>query len=252
MKDTIDLKTIARILLDKIVWIIISAVVVGALSYAYTAFLVTPTYTSSAKMHVQGMSNVAPDEGSVSTGEVSIRLKIVPVYKEKLDSNDYREYLYDALWEDGVKIPASAGVKIHVSTNEDVTDVLYISVNTTDPELSYLICNKITEITPDVVAPMYVGYTLATLDSARVPTVPASPNIRTNTILGVLIGLVLSCGVIIVLHLLDNTIKESDRVTETTKLRFMGEIPDMNETFKGGYSYYKYSEHISGGRGGKR
>ena len=252
MKDTIDLKTIARILLDKLVWILISAVVVGALSYAYSAFLITPTYTSSAKMHVQGMSNMEPDSDSVSTGEVSIRLKIVPVYKEKLDSNDYREYLYNALWEDGVQIPASAGVQINVATNEDVPDVLYISVNTTDPELSYQICNKITEITPEVVAPMYVGYTLAKLASASVPSSPASPNVRTNTILGVLIGIVLSCGIIIVVHLLDNTIKESERVTETTKLRFMGEIPDMNDTFKGGYSYYKYSEHITGGKGGRR
>ena len=252
MKDTIDLKTIARILLDKIVWIILSAVVAGALSYAYSTFFITPTYTSYAKMHVQGMSNAEPEEGSVSTGEVSIRLKIVPVYKEKLDSNDYREYLYKELWDDGVKIPASAAVNIHVSTNEEVTDVLYISVNTTDPKLSYEICNKITEITPDVVAPMYIGYTLATLDSARVPASPASPNIRTNTILGVLVGIVLSCGIIIVIHLLDNTIKESDRVTESTKLRFMGEIPDMNDSFKGGYTYYKYSEHISDRKGGRR
>ena len=252
MKDTIDLKTIARLLLDKIVWILISAVVVGALSYAYSAFLIAPTYTSSAKMHVQGMSNMDMESDSVSTGEVSIRLKIVPVYKEKLDSYDYREYLYQALWDDGVQIPASANVRISVSTNEDVSDVLYISVNTTDPELSYLICNKITEIAPDVVAPMYVGYTLAKSDSARVPSSPASPNIQTNTFLGVLVGLVLSCGIIIIVHMMDNTVRESARVTETTKLRFMGEIPDMNDTFKGGYTYYKYSEQISERKGGRR
>ncbi len=251
MKDTIDLKTIAQILLDKIVWIIVSAIVVGALSYAYSAFLITPTYTSFAKMHVQGMNNNMESD-SVSTGEVSIRLRIVPVYKEKLNSNDYRASLYKALLEDGVEIPASAAVKINVSTNQEVTDVLYISVNTTDPELSYLICNKITEITPDIVAPMYIGYTLAKLDSARMPVTPASPDVRTNTILGVLIGIVLSCGIIILIYLLDNTIKESDRVTETTKLRFMGEIPDMNDTFKGGYTYYKYSEHVFDGKGGRQ
>ena len=138
MKDTIDLKTIAKLLLDKIVWILISAVLAGALSYAYSSFLITPTYTSSAKMYVQGIGNT--DTDSVSTGEVSIRLKIVPVYKEKLSSNDYRKYLYNALLTDGVEIPKSANVNIRVATNESVSDVLYVSVNSTDPKLSNLIC----------------------------------------------------------------------------------------------------------------
>ncbi len=247
MKDTIDLKSIVRILMDKILWILASAIVLGAAAYAYSEFAMVPTYTASTKMYVQGSSL---GEDTLSSSDVSIRLRIVPAYQEKLNSNDYRELLYKKLGEDGVKVTSEHQVQIYIGTNEEVMDVLYISVNTTDPELSYLICEKITEITPETVVSMYPGFTLEKLDSARVPSSPASPNVQTNTILGILIGIVLSCGVIIVLHMLDNTVRDSERVTEVTKLRFMGEIPDMNETFKGGYSYYKYGPSMNkqGGR----
>ena len=248
-KDTIDLKNIVHLLVQKVVWILISCFVCGAIAYVYSAFVMTPTYTSQAKMYVQGSSAEAE---SVSSADVSIRLRIVPAYQEKLSSNDFRDLLYDALKQDGIEVRKEDQMEILVSTNEMVADALYISVNTTDPKLSYLICDKITEIAAETVAPMYAGFTLDKLDSARQPVNPASPNVRTNTILGVLIGMVLSCGAIILIYMLDTTIKDADSVTEMTELRFMGDIPDMNESFKGGYSYYKYSGHSSGAQGGKK
>lgn len=247
MKDTIDLKSIVHLVIQKIWWILICCIVCGAIAYVYSAFAMTPTYMSQAKMYVQGSS---ADEGSVSSADVSIRLRIVPAYRDKLSSNDFRDVLYKELKADGVEIRKADEVDIQITTNEEVADALYISVTTTDPKLSYLICDKITLIAADAVSPMYAGFTLDKLDSARQPVSPVSPNVRTNTILGILIGFVLSCGAVILIYMLDNTIKDVDRVTELTKLRFMGDIPDMNENFKGGYSYYKYTNHTSGTQGG--
>ncbi len=249
MKDTIDLKSIVHLVIQKIGWILITCVVCGAIAYVYSAFVMTPTYMSQAKMYVQGSS---ADAENVSSADVSIRLRIVPAYQEKLSSNDFRDVLYKELKADGVEIRKADEVDIQITTNEAVADALYISVNTTDPELSYLICDKITLIAADTVSPMYAGFTLDKLDSARQPVSPVSPNVRMNTILGVLIGFVLSCGAVILIYMLDNTIKDVDRVTELTKLRFMGDIPDMNENFKGGYSYYKYTSHSSRTQGGNK
>lgn len=248
MKDTIDLKSIVHLLLNKIVWILISCVLGGVLAYGYSTLAMTPTYTSYAKMYVQGSS---AEQDTVSSADVSIRLRIVPVYQEKLSSNDFTKSLYNSLKEDGVQITKNDHVRIRIATNETVADALYVSVASSDPELSYLVCNQITDMAADTVAPMYAGFTLDMLDSASKPVAPSSPNVRTNTILGILVGLVLSCGIVILFYMLDTTIKDADHVTELTKLRFMGDIPDMNENFKGGYSYYKYAGSTSGKQGGR-
>ena len=249
MKDTIDLKSIVHLLLNKIVWILISCVLGGVIAYGYSTLMVTPTYTSYAKMYVQGSSAEAE---TVSSADVSIRLRIVPAYQEKLSSNDFKDSLYASLKESGVKITKKDQVRIRITTNETVADALYISVASADPEIAYLVCDQITAMAADTVSPMYAGFTLDMLDSARLPVAPSSPNVRTNLILGVLIGLVLSCGIVVLFYMLDTTIKDADHVTEVTKLRFMGDIPDMNENFKGGYSYYKYAGNSSGTQGGRR
>ena len=248
-KDTIDLKSIARLLVQNILWILLSCFVCGIIAYAYSAFVMTPTYASQATMYVQGSS---ADAENVSSADVSIRLRIVPAYQEKLSSNDFRTALYEALEKDGVQIHKEDQVDIRISTNDSVADALYISVNSADSRLSYLICNKITAIAAEAVSPMYAGFTLDKLDSARHMKDPVSPNVRTNTILGLLIGAVLSCGVIILIYMLDTTVKDADRVAELTKLRFMGDIPDMNENFKGGYSYYKYADRSTEKQGGSK
>ncbi len=249
MKDTIDLKSIVHLLLNKIVWILISCFLGGVIAYGYSTWVITPTYTSYAKMYVQGSSAEAD---TVSSTDVSIRLRIVPAYQEKLSSNDFKDLLYNSLKEDGTKVGKKDQVRIRIATNDVVADALYISVNSTNPELSYLVCDRITTMAADAVAPMYAGFTLDKLDSARQPVAPTSPNVRTNTILGLLISFVLSCGIVILFYMLDTTIRDAEHVAELTKLRFMGDIPDMNESFKGGYSYYKYTGYSSGKQGGQQ
>ncbi len=249
MKDTIDLKSIVHLLLNKIVWILVSCFLGGFIAYGYSTWVMTPTYTSYAKMYVQGSG---ADAGTVSANDVSIRLRIVPAYQEKLSSNDFRDLLHNSLKEEGVKISKNDQVRIHIATNEMVADALYISVSSTNSEIAYLVCDRITTMAADAVAPMYAGFTLDKLDSARQPVAPTSPNVRTNTILGLLIGLVLSCGIVVLFYMLDSTIRDAEHVAELTKLRFMGDIPDMNESFKGGYSYYKYAGYSSGKQGGQQ
>lgn len=249
MKDTIDLKSIVRILMDKILWILASVFVLGAIVYVYSAFAMTPTYTATAKLYVQG---TVSSEEAVSSAEVAIRQRIIPLYQQALSGYDNLDRLSEQLKTEGTLISTQTlrGC-VQIATDDVALDVLHVTVSTSDPTLSYRICNQLTEMAPQLVGSMVSGYTLEVLDSARRPSSPSSPNIMMNVILGVLVGLVLSCGVIIVLHMIDNTIKDSDRVTEVTQLRFMGEIPDMNESFKGGYSYYKYGGKSGSGQGGR-
>jgi capsular polysaccharide biosynthesis protein len=59
-----------------------------------------------------------------------------------------------------------------------------------------------------------------------------------NGIIGALVGLVLSVGVIIAIYMFDKSIKSGDELEKLTGIRYLGDIPDINDSFKG--SKYEY------------
>ena len=71
-----------------------------------------------------------------------------------------------------------------------------------------------------------------------------------NMVLGAAAGFILSCAVIIAIYLLDRSIKNGEDLEKLSGVRYLGEIPDINETFKGGDKYYSSYSHQSGERSG--
>ena len=61
-------------------------------------------------------------------------------------------------------------------------------------------------------------------------------SINRYTLIGLLIGLVLSAGIVILAHLLDNTIRTGDDLRTRFDYPILGEIPDFESAeSKGGY-----------------
>lgn len=65
----------------------------------------------------------------------------------------------------------------------------------------------------------------AMVDSAQVPTVPFSPSVIRNTILGTLLGLFLGAGLAVLYDRLTNTVKTKDDLREKLGLAPLGAIP---------------------------
>ena len=64
-----------------------------------------------------------------------------------------------------------------------------------------------------------------TVEKAIVPKLPSSPNVRKNTIMGGLLGAVAAAAVIILLHLMDDTIKNEEDVRKYLQLNTLASIP---------------------------
>lgn len=69
-------------------------------------------------------------------------------------------------------------------------------------------------ILPDRIAEILDGSSARIVDTAVLPTQKASPNNTKNAAIGMMLGLVLSCGVIVVLDLMNDTIRDEDYLTE--------------------------------------
>ena len=62
-------------------------------------------------------------------------------------------------------------------------------------------------------------------EKAVTPKAPSSPNLLKNTAMGGLIGAVLAIAVIVVMYLMDDTIKTEEDVRKYLQLNTLAEIP---------------------------
>ncbi len=72
------------------------------------------------------------------------------------------------------------------------------------------------------------------VDRALVPTVPVKPNKRLSVTLAFVLGIMLGCGVAILLDMLDNTVKRPEEVEEKLHAPLLGALP-LHKTGKDGF-----------------
>ena len=101
------------------------------------------------------------------------------------------------------------------------------------------ITNTIARLLPDKIATIVDGASVRVVDYAVVPVEKSSPSNSKNAMIGAALGFVLSCAVIVVMYLLDDTIHSEEYLTQTYEYPVLAGIPDLHaKTSKAGY-YYK-------------
>ena len=71
-----------------------------------------------------------------------------------------------------------------------------------------------------------------------VPTAPVKPNKRLSVTLAFILGIMLGCGIAILLDILDNTIKNPDDVQEKLNVPLLGSIPRQKGDKAGNFAQY--------------
>lgn len=71
------------------------------------------------------------------------------------------------------------------------------------------------------------------IEEGEVPTIQTSPSTKKNVLIGALAGLVLSAGIIILLTLMDDTIKSEEDIENYLGLTTLASIPDRKDYITG-------------------
>ena len=129
------------------------------------------------------------------------------------------------------------------------TEIFYVEVTSPDPKEAETIANTIGQILPEKIASIVEGSSARIVDYAVVPARKASPSISKNTILGMLVGIVVACAIIIIRELMDDEIHNADYLMDTFDIPVLAVVPELtiNST---GSDYYEYGYGKSG-KGGK-
>ena len=223
-------------------WLIgICIVLCGAIFFTYSNFFVDEMYRSHASIYVdnkatqvletEGVENNTANLYDLTTAEM-----LVDTYIEILTSNGFFSTI-----EKNTDIPLSAGAMRSMTSYSRVeeTGVIHIYVTAPSPELANAICTAILDYANvQIMNIMEVG-SVKVIDNATMPTSTSSPNIPKNTMLGMIVGMLLSFGIIFLINYFDVHIKTVEDIENKYDLVVLGTIPNMftNNSSAGGAEY---------------
>lgn len=215
--DEIDLLELLQVLLQKL-WLIILCFLIGAsLAFGYTKIMVTPMYSASAQIYILTKTTSVTSLADLQLGsQISVDFatlaKTRPVIEmviEELDLN----YTYEQL----------AGM-VTIENPADTRFLKLTAVNA-DPGLARDIANSLANATADRIEYIMTTDRPKTVEDAITPKRPVSPNIMKNTAMGALVGAFLAALVIVMQHLLNDTIQTEEDVRKYLNLHTLAAVP---------------------------
>lgn len=232
----IDLIHIAKSVLPRAWIIVICSFLSAAIAFSIAAFAITPTYSSSIMLYVNNTSFSVGDLGfSISSSEISAAQSLVKTYTVLLKNRTTLEKVIEATgvtydWEELYEMIEASPV------NE--TEIMEVTVTSTDPNEAKKIANGIAKILPQRVSEIVEGSSMEVVDSAIAVNKKVAPNITKFTAIGFVIGVLLSVAALVVLALFDNTIHDEEYILNNYGYPILAKIPDLINTGTKKYSYY--------------
>lgn len=216
---TIDLIALFRAIWKKLPIVILVGVVCAFATLIGTKVLVTPKYTSVTKAYILSRQN---DNAGTTISDLQMSSTLTKDYIELAKSRPVLETAVSKLNLDmSLKELANS---ITVDVPQD-TRILQIAVENEDPETAKEIADTVREAVRDQIQEIMDVEAVNTVEEGNLPTVPSSPNMMKNTILGGLLGIIVAIGAIVLINVLDDTIKSQEEVEQYLDLNVLTLVP---------------------------
>lgn len=221
-----NISKILSLLLSKIQYIILIALIFAVASLGYTKLCVTEKYTSSAKFLV------IMDEDSSKTTEANFVKEAIHSYLEIFNTTKFFNEVAEAFnAQDRSKIYTASELKsmtsVQSSTNEDAP-AFTIRVTSSNPDICYDLANTVSSNMIKKATEYKALNRIELIDDPIKPIVPSSPDPINNTVAGFSIGLILSCALFIIFETLDKKIKNLEDITSAYDIPVLGVVPDTS------------------------
>ncbi len=233
----IDLLHLIKVLWKKAWIIILCSILLGAITFSYAFYFVTPQYESKAMMYVNNSSiSFGGTSLSISSGELSAAKTLLQIYIIILESRTTLETVIDIA---DLEYTYEELEKMVEATSVNGSEVFQIVATSEDPAEAELIVDTIVDVLPNRIAEIVDGSNVRLVDSAILPTERSSPSYTKFALIGLLLGFVGSCGIIVVIDLLDTTIRDDDYLFQRYNIPVLAVVPDANQKTSKSYAYYK-------------
>lgn len=216
----IDLLAFMKAVLSKWYLMIVFVIIGASIMSYYTDNYVVPTYRTSSKLFIS--EQVDSVISGVSTGDIALDSVLLRDYKELIKTSMVANMIIEELGLNVSIGQLTSNVQMTSSADSRFVNLSYVD---TDPVRAATIANKYSEILRIQAREVIGADNVQIIDLAPVPRYPFSPNKSRNMMMGGIGGLAVSFGLILLLFILDDKIKDDIDLENTTGLPVLGIIP---------------------------
>lgn len=220
----LDLLEIFGVLMSRLWLIILSGILFAGATGVFCKFVATPIYTSTTQLcilsnttSIASLSDLAI--GTQLTQDYIVVTKSRPVVEQVIENLEL-DMTYESL--------------LAVTTVENPTDtrILSISVTNPDPTLAKQIVDQYAQVSRKRIAKLMDINEPGIIEEGHVAERKTSPTTTKNAMIAGILGIILACAVVIIRHMLDDTIKSSDDVERYLGLNTLGILPIEENALK--------------------
>lgn len=213
----IDLGEVFLLLLNKAWLIILSAIVGGIVFLSYTYAFISPVYESQSMIYILTKST-----SITSLADLQVGTQLTNDYVVFIKSRPVLDKVIENLKLDMDYSQLSSKIAVH---NPNNTRILEIVVSDTNPEVAQMIVNELTDVACERVAVVMNTEAPSIVDYGHVATSPSSPSKVKNTAIGAILFMFVTCAIIIIAYMMNDTIHSSEDVEKYLGLNTLGTIP---------------------------
>ena len=220
-EDQIDLMEVFFALKRRILIILATAFLFGTAAFCYSKYMITPLYTSTASILV-----LTKETTITSMADLQFGSQLKGDYKILMTSRSVLEQVIENM---GLNTSYGALRGAIAVDNPEDTRIMRVSVTNPDPVLARDIVNELAKVSAE-----FIGETMEVsppkiIEEGVVPTAKTSPNNRDKATKGFLLGLVLSAGIVVLMTLMDDTIKNEEDIEKYLGIPMLASIPDRKD-----------------------
>ncbi|MBO6232773.1 MAG: hypothetical protein J6N78_01730 [Clostridia bacterium] len=231
--EELDLKEIFNLFWNKKIQIILIVAAFTIAGIVYTLGFVKPLYTSSTTLVLAKIENQKNQTGddTITTSDITLNSKLVSTYSELVKS---KKVLRTVISNLGIKIEEEKlRQNITVSSVKD-TELIEIKVTNRDPVVATRIANETAKVFIENVTEMYSISNVHIVDEAEVPVSPSNIHHVRDVIIFSFGGLVLAVIYVLLLNMLDTTVKSAEDVEKLLDVPVLASIAYYDSEDKGG------------------
>jgi len=221
----IDLGELFRALWAQKWMIILSGIFLALLLGVYSKFFIAKQYESTTKVYVINRQ----ESSSLSISDLQSGTQLTKDYQVLIASRTVLEQVISELDLSMTYSELASVVTVEIPTD---TRLLTITVTNEDPYLAREIAIAIREAASAHITSVMATTSLNVADEASLSESPSSPNVKRNALMGGALGAAIAMIIILIIFILDDTIKTPDDVVRYLEVSVLGSIP-AKDTVKG-------------------
>lgn len=220
----IDIIQLLKVIFRKLPIILAATLICGSAAYIYSQWFMPPVYSANVKLYVNNQQGIS-ESAKVQSSDVATSSTLVYGYVAMMKTD---RVLEEVAMNTGLDYSVAQLSSMISAAGVDETPLFVVTVRSRVPEHAQTIANVVADVAPSVIQEVVKGSGTEIVDRAKLPTVPVSPNSGRITLMGLLLGFIVSVAGVLALDRLDLRVKGAAQLAESFDLPVLGVVQGDN------------------------